>query len=63
MPNLNLYHLGSIFAKISPSEFGNELLHNQAALVLNEEGLDPLFLVSAQLISQPEKLGNGFFNG
>jgi len=37
MPNLNLDYLRSIFAQVSPREFIDELLHYQAALVLNEE--------------------------
>ena len=37
MSNLNLDYLCSIFAEVSPREFVDELLHYQAALVLNKE--------------------------
>lgn len=63
MPNLNLDYLCSIFAEVGSREFVNELLHYQAALVLNKEGLDPLLLVSAQLIGKSQKLGDCFFDG
>ena len=62
MPNLNLDHFCSIFAQVCSREFGDELLHYQAALVLNEEGLDPLLLIPAEFVSESQKLGDGFFD-
>jgi len=52
LANLNFYNLGGVLAEVRPVEFGYQLLHYQAALVLYQEGLDPLLLVTTQLVRQ-----------
>lgn len=62
LSNLNFNDFCRIFTKIWPVEFVYQFSHDQAAFVLDEERLDSLLLVPAELIGESKQLGHRFLN-
>ena len=63
MLELNLDDFCRIFAQVGSSELADELLHDEAALVLDEERPNSFLLIPAQLVRQPQHLAHRLLDG
>lgn len=62
LSDLNFDDFCRIFTEVWPVEFVDEFSHDEAAFVLDEEGLDSLLLVPAELVGESKQLGHRFLN-